>query len=91
MNPNSTCTMQSLVYVVLKGEPRPKPDGCVQCYDDGGLIQEFFTFCIANKVYDAVSFGMSGMGICRAFFTPEDARKIKEWLESKGITVKEIA
>lgn len=80
-----TFSEQTVVHVEVRGEPHPKGFPYLPI-DDENLIGRFLDWCRANEIYPATRAGMTGPGINVAFYSPEDARRIREWLVAHGVT-----
>lgn len=79
----SKCSYEltEVVRVEVTGKKREFP----MVPDDGGLIGELLQWLWDNKIHSAVPGGESGGGRHIAYYTKENAIKIREWLDDRKV------
>jgi hypothetical protein len=56
---------------------------------DNGEVGDFLRWCIDTETFSMSGYGMSGPGIYRGFFYPEDVPAVQAWLTDHGIEMSE--
>ena len=78
--PKVTFAIKPVVCVTIKGEGEDGP----YVREDGGLVERFLQFKMDNKLFSGIGMGRCGTGDFLGFFAPEDAAKIRAWLQEQG-------
>lgn len=83
--PRVTFSLKPMVQIIVQGERAPATPGAhlPRARADGGLLRELLEWELAQEIYP-LHLASSGAGRLCAYYTAEDAAKVKVWLKARG-------